>query len=122
MKKKINKSTTITLAICLVAIGVALYFFVFRKKSSSQTSTTKLPSASGSTTTPSTPSAKYTDDSFPLQLNSGGAKVKYLQLFLNNEYGAGLVVDGKFGPKTEAACKKNFKTPVVAESLYNTFI
>jgi peptidoglycan hydrolase-like protein with peptidoglycan-binding domain len=47
----------------------------------------------------------YSHKNFPLKRGSGGEMVKKVQIFLNNA-GANLVVDGKFGPKTEAAWKK----------------
>ena len=37
--------------------------------------------------------------------NSGKYIVRYLQTVLNAQYGAGLVVDGLYGPKTEAAIR-----------------
>ena len=37
--------------------------------------------------------------------NSGKYIVRYLQNVLNSQYGAGLVVDGLYGPKTEAAIR-----------------
>ena len=50
---------------------------------------------------------KYTDDRFPLKRNSGGANVRALQTYLNPllvpNGSKELTVDGKFGPKTEAA-------------------
>lgn len=44
----------------------------------------------------------YSHKNFPLERGSGGEMVKRIQIFLNQD-GANLVVDGKFGPKTEAA-------------------
>jgi len=48
----------------------------------------------------------YTDTGFPLRYGSGGEKVKVIQAALNKVMNAGLVVDGKWGPKTQAAMNK----------------
>ena len=42
----------------------------------------------------------YQNNSFPLKLNSGGNRVKALQVFLNESSAYGLDTDGKFGPLT----------------------
>ena len=46
---------------------------------------------------------KYEDESFPLKKGSGGKRVESLQRFLKKETGINLVIDGKFGDKTEKA-------------------
>ena len=73
--------------------------------------------------------------SFPLKLNSGGDKVKALQIFLNDEGSYGLDADGKFGPLTLEAVKNqqspfsdfkmSFPNAVlgeVSEEYYNSFV
>lgn len=66
---------------------------------------------------------KYTDDRFPLKRNSGGANVRALQTYLNPllepNGGKELVVDGKFGPKTEAACELIFGEKICTEANFN---
>ena len=68
-------------------------------------------------------SGKYTDDRFPLKRNSGGANVRALQTYLNPllvvNGGKKLVVDGKFGPKTEAACELIFGEKICTEANFN---
>ena len=66
---------------------------------------------------------KYTDDRFPLRRNSGGANVRALQTYLNPllepNGSKKLVVDGKFGPKTEAACELIFGEKICTEANFN---
>lgn len=66
---------------------------------------------------------KYTDDRFPLKRNSGGANVRALQTYLNPllepNGSKKLVVDGKFGPKTEAACELIFGEKICTEANFN---
>lgn len=66
---------------------------------------------------------KYTDDRFPLRRNSGGANVRALQTYLNPllipNGSKELVVDGKFGPKTEAACELIFGEKICTEANFN---
>lgn len=45
----------------------------------------------------------YKDIGFPLRKGSGGENVRKLQRFLNDSANYNLVVDGKFGEKTELA-------------------
>ena len=54
-----------------------------------------------STPTPTQPTQQPTAST----TNSGKYIVRYLQTVLNAQYGAGLVVDGLYGPKTEAAIR-----------------
>ena len=54
-----------------------------------------------STPTPTQPTQQPTAST----TNSGKYIVRYLQNVLNAQYGAGLVVDGLYGPKTEAAIR-----------------
>ncbi len=55
---------------------------------------------------PSTPAAPVTEDPTPiLRIGSKGEAVYTLQALLNKVNGAGLLLDGDFGPKTEAAVK-----------------
>ena len=43
-----------------------------------------------------------------LKIDSKKERIKALQTALNSQYKAGLVVDGLFGAKTSAVCKKNY--------------
>lgn len=55
---------------------------------------------------------------FPLQRRAGATKLNYLlQLVLNEVYGAGLKLDGIFGPLTEAALKKAKNVTTVDKTL-----
>ena len=54
-----------------------------------------------STPTPTQPTQQPTAST----TNSGKYIVRYLQTVLNSQYNAGLVVDGLYGPKTEAAIR-----------------
>ena len=96
----------------LVVAGLLVYFLFFFGKSKS--SVADGDSASG---------GKYTDDRFPSKRNSGGANVRALQTYLNPllepNGGKELVVDGKFGPKTEAACELIFGEKICTEANFN---
>ena len=96
----------------LVVAGLLVYFLFFFGKSKSSV-------ADGD----SVASGKYTDDRFPLKRNSGGDNVRALQTCLNvlltqkNE--TTLVVDGKFGAKTEEALKTLTGFDSVNENQFN---
>ncbi len=73
--------------------------------------------AAAATATPSVPAAATAATlTWPLVVQGAtGERVVAIQYLLNDRIGAGLVVDGKFGPKTEAAVKafqKEFKLTV----------
>lgn len=99
----------------LVVAALLVYFLFFFGKNKVQDEKAGSESvASGS---------KYTDDRFPLKRNSGGANVKALQRYLNPllvvNGSKELVVDGKFGAKTEAACELIFGEKICTEANFN---
>ena len=59
----------------------------------------------GQTATSTPAPAQPTQQPTASTTNSGKYIVRYLQTVLNSQYGAGLVVDGLYGPKTEAAIR-----------------
>ena len=59
----------------------------------------------GQTVTSNPAPAQPTQQPTASTTNSGKYIVRYLQTVLNSQYGAGLVVDGLYGPKTEAAIR-----------------
>ncbi len=115
-----NKGTIITVSVCLaIIIAVAIYFFVIRKKKTTSTSGTTPSSGSSSSSTPPTvaPTAGlYTDSNYPLRQGSGGNRVKALQSGLNLTFASGLDIDGKFGSKTEAACRICLNTASITQA------
>ncbi len=126
-----NKGTIITVSVCLVIIiALAIYFFVFKKnKTATSSSISSIPSSGSSSSSSGSSSSAilpvvglYTDSSYPLRRNSGGNRVKALQLGLNLTYGAGLTVDGKFGSNTENACRTYLKATAVTQSMMGQLI
>lgn len=109
------KITLITLG--LIGTGVGLYFLLRKKKNGSEPT-----NGGGGPFSGLIPTSKYTDDSFPLKNGSGGEKVKKLQKWLNDNHNAGLVVDGKFGPKTEEALKTHTNNTEATQTWYYTFV
>ena len=59
----------------------------------------------GQTVTSNPAPAQPTQQPTASTTNGGKYIVRYLQTVLNSQYGAGLVVDGLYGPKTEAAIR-----------------
>jgi len=105
-----NKKT-IVIIIMVVAIAAAIYFFVWKKKAAAIQAD---PGKKADPATPihaepgaksknqgSTPPAKYF-----IKKGDDNKDVKFLQMRLNQKYNAGLVMDGKYGPKTAAAITK----------------
>ena len=80
-------------------------------------------------------SVKLSSASFPLRPKSGGysassgsygQQIADLQKMCNEKYGTKLVVDGKFGPKTEKAFEEKFPTLLfpgeISLNHYNTLM
>ncbi len=109
-----NKGLKITLIVVgVLGTGVGLYYLLRPSKVRSK------PINNGSNNSPNIIDKivdKFSGRGFPLKIGSGGEKVADLQRFLNDSGSYGLVVDGKFGPNTEAALKseqspfESFKT------------
>lgn len=106
MNEKTKKILLVSSGI-IGAIGLGyVVLMLFRKKPSSfgeavtdvQETIVSMPNAVSSAIT-----GKYTNTDFPLKKGSGSENVMDLQKFLNKEGGFNLVVDGKFGTKTEDA-------------------
>lgn len=70
---------------------------------SSTTTSTSKPAAQTTTTTTTEKKYKFSTTNQNLKNGSSGNDVKVLQRALNELMGAGLTVDGAFGPKTQAA-------------------
>lgn len=93
-------------AVSVLALVLAALFFIRKKKNDEASSsfptgalTTEHPNASF----PLTPYSKAGE--YSTAAGSYGQQIANLQQKCNDKYGAGLDVDGKYGPKTEAAVK-----------------
>ena len=108
MKKKI----IITIVI-LAILGVAAFFIYKKVKQKNQTGTGSIGSGSGTT-------------GFPLKQGSRGKEVENVQKALNqvNQQSAftALIVDGIFGPKTEAALQSTLGLKQLTKTQYNKFM
>lgn len=106
----------------LLLMGGIAYAFI-RKKQGIKNLTVHdytPPKASNPTVEP-TANTIATTNVYPLKSGSKGAMVVELQQILNGS-GAGLTVDGKFGPKTQAALQKAYgKTQIDSAADYNNF-
>ncbi len=103
---KANKKKIIIIVVIALILGAILYF-ILRKP--------KAPDAS--TATPG--STPVDSGVFPLKLGSKGSEVKALQSYLNNKYGASLVVDGSWGPATGAAVMQFLNRDNVSQAVYD---
>ena len=65
--------------------------------------------------------ASLSTSSFPLKMGSRGDNVKKWQTYLNGK-GADLVVDGVWGPKTEAASLKYQQLNSISEYYFNRVV
>lgn len=108
------KKLIFPIILILVAVGIAVYFFILKKKDTALTVVDSKPI--GST---SKPKAVISDELFPLKRGSKNELVKNVQTFLNWKYKAGLTVDGDFGAKTETACIKFFKVNSISRQLFD---
>ncbi len=98
-----NKKKIIIIVIIAIILGVILYFILRKPK----------PAALPSGSTPVNP------DNFPLKIGSTGTEVKAVQKYLNDKYSAGLVVDGSWGPATDAAVQKYLNRDNVSQAVYD---
>ncbi len=126
-----NKTLKISLiSLGLIGAGLGIYVLLKRRKGSNGNNTVTYDNNIFDRVL-----NRYQNNSFPLKLNSGGNRVKALQVFLNESSGYGLDTDGKFGPLTLNAVKneqspfgefkKSFPNAVfgeVSEEYYNLFI
>lgn len=65
---------------------------------------------------------RYSTDSLPLVLYSGGDRVKILQQYLNKVYSLSLVEDGKLGPKTYSAMQSFMGLNEINEDVYTNYV
>lgn len=107
----------------LIGIGGVAYnrYRIRRSLANSKTRTPLQPALP----TPA-PARQYQDIGWPLRQNSGGEKVAHVQMALNKIRKENLIVDGKWGPKTQAAVERLskafptfFPKPVITEAMYN---
>lgn len=104
-----NRTTKIILiSLGVIGTGVGIYFLLRKPKSNGTTPSIE----------PNNPTLPPVKKTFPLKRGSKGDKVKQLQRYLNINYSSGLVVDGDFGPKTEAALNTATGLSQVSESWY----
>lgn len=119
MNKKIKIAAGILLALALIYI-----VYIVLKKRKERKAIEALNAATGTTGTGGSggSSAPASNDNFPLQVGSTGARVKYLQQALNRiKKDNNLSVDGSFGDKTKNAIYLTMNTtfyPVTQEK-YN---
>lgn len=64
---------------------------------------------------------RYSDKQLPIRLGSCGNNVKLIQKFLNLQ-GAKLIVDGKFGPLTEAASITYLDSNIITQDIINRYL
>ncbi len=118
-----KKKVIIITAAAMVIVSIAVWLIVRQKrKGTDNTLQRDAGSTTGSTTTKWT--IKNLDDSeidWPIKRGDAGTIVTNIQNGLNSKYGAGLVVDGKFGAKTEAALLKYFGKKELTESDFAVF-
>ncbi len=110
------KKLIFPIILILIAVGLAVYFFILKKKNADGTGS-ELPPIPGPSGNGSDPAPIQTS-LFPLKRGSKGEFVKNVQKFLNWKYKAGLTVDGDFGPKTETAVLKFLKVKTISQGLY----
>ena len=118
---KLNKTKVIILILCVIALGVVLYF-IFRKKP-------QLPAEQLPPGAPGNAPAQPATDHFPLEEGSRGDNVKYLQRALNNinpSRGEVLKIDGVFGPATKIKLLSSVEAALAVlpmpQSNFNTII
>lgn len=100
-----NKNIKITLiTLGVLGTGVGLYYLLRPKKYYGNSDNS---SSSSNDNIITKIIDKFSGRGFPLKRGSGGERVKDIQKFLNDSGSYGLVVDGKFGPATEAAVIDN---------------
>lgn len=108
-------------AVSVLALVLVAVFFIRKKKNDEASSsfptgalTTEHPNASF----PLTPYSKAGE--YSAASGSYGQQIANLQQKCNDKYGAGLDVDGKLGPKTEAAFNSCFGSALISEADYES--
>lgn len=120
MNKK--KVILITLAAAMAIALIAAWLIVRRKRS--ETEVTEQSGSAGTSSGSTAWTVKNLDDdySYPIKRGDSGTVVTFIQSGLNDTWGAGLTVDGKFGPKTEAALLKHFGKKELNEADFAIFV
>lgn len=127
--KELLRNKKMMIAVAVLAIVIVLVIIRKRRKDAEEADII-MSESSSSTTSKDLPSA-----SFPLRPKSGsyttstgsyGKQIAELQKMCNEKYGTNLVVDGKFGPKTEKAFEEKFPTLLfpgeISQNHYNTLM
>lgn len=118
----------IILIITVIALAAMVYFLKKKQKGSEGSEDINSSNPSGQS-----PVAQLPQASFPLTpyrhvnvysaaKGSYGQQIASLQKICNGKFGKDLAVDGKFGPKSEAAFLKCFGSPLAmpySEEVYN---
>lgn len=119
MKEFLKNKKFIIAAVSVLALVLAALFFIRKKKNDEASSsfptgalTTEHPNASF----PLTPYS--TAGEYSTAAGSYGQQIANLQQKCNDKYGAGLDVDGKLGPKTEAVFNSCFGSALISEAEY----
>lgn len=124
--KEILKNKKVIITLTVIALILAVVVFIRRKRKADEVHTSV---ADG--TASSVASAQMPVASFPLTpysrageysagAGSYGQQIASLQQKCNDKYGAGLDVDGKLGPKTEAAFNSCFGSALISEADYKS--
>ena len=119
MKEFLKNKKFIIAAVLVLALVLAALFFIRKKKNDEGSFptgalTTEHPNASF----PLTPYS--TAGEYSTAAGSYGQQIANLQQKCNDKYGAGLDVDGKLGPKTEAAFNSCFGSALISEAEYKS--
>lgn len=105
----------IYIGITVLLIILIIYYFKNKDNVTTTTTATTPASAIVSATSPNK------NDSFPLSYGARGNNVKMWQTYLNT-FGAGLTIDGIWGPKTEAASLQYTKFNNITEEYFRAMI
>lgn len=121
-----NKKKVLIIGIvgAMAIASIAAWLIVRRKKIATE-NTGQYGSAgttTGGTTTKWTTKNLDDDYEYPIRRGDSGSVVTFIQNGLNKTYNAGLVVDGKFGAKTEAALLKHFGKKELNEADFAIFV
>ena len=119
------KKTVIILLIILAASGisVAVWYFFFRTKKNAEADKS-VPGTTGSNSTGQSSANTFSGlptGSFPIKKGQK-SKQSYLLQEALNQFGGTLILDGNFGPKTEAELKKQYNVTTVSKDLAATLM
>jgi len=114
--KGLSASTWIIIGIVLLII-IAIIIYVRNKSKDSVNGVSMDKTLSQNLQSTQAPSISP----FPLTMGSRGSEVKSVQKYVNGK-GESLVVDGIWGPLTDAAVLKVLKVSSVSQELYKTLV